>query len=738
MGLVLFYPETAFSRRIMEVYVTPEVALANVEAILNGASIPTIKFIEEGRQIVIEAVHFEQNLSNPYLEESKIFLTLRMSDEVTGQAQAYMVFFPSKNGQMLRYASSYKGTFTYSCLQILDLLKGKIELIGGDFNEELTHHISNYNRLEKYKAGVLLHQKKVEAMEKVLTYGYGYISTKMEEVASQREILTVLANEDRQIALYLERFDRYKAQIMNSLLEFQADKKTEDAFIVFKDLATNFIRNTIALQERLSDESMVLPDFLDLDFSSLYANPTFVAYIGLFESSEFTAYSVLTKFFGESVSSLENPRKICQAFNGGVSGINRSFWEFYNQEGDWLKAANLLWGQLKEELSGSDVASLVEKEAIVTKLFRQLGIFQEADSFKEIKTPIFIVSADDSDLLLQLRNSLTFGERITLVREFRGLTPERLSQMASNQLNTVYGLESDQNIYSPRNAPVIAQALDIDVWYLLQGMLREEALEVENIIPRIPLIEIALWGENRIIGERIILSRIAQGRTQEELAETLGVSPSELSAWERGRKNVPQDNIADLAFEININIELLQEVIIPDVAILEIEHIGPVSFIGARIKSRREELGLSSKDLADLVGWSSYTLMSLERGEFDIRINLPTFAEMLNMDAWELLTGSEKDMALETENLKILISPLEFKRWGKQVIIGERLRLARLVKGYSLIELGRIIVDSEFDIGSHASRLISGVYERGVVPLPQTLVEALSSILDLDPLQLQP
>ncbi|MCX5657948.1 MAG: helix-turn-helix domain-containing protein, partial [Candidatus Omnitrophica bacterium] len=340
----------------------------------------------------------------------------------------------------------------------------------------------------------------------------------------------------------------------------------------------------------------------------------------------------------------------------------------------------------------------------------------------------------DTDLLLELRETKTVGERINTIRQYRGLTQQILAGKLGVNRIFIAQLENDYQEITPSYFSRLAQELNIDAWLLLTGLPKEEALKEENLISNIPLIELALWGEERIIGERIKLARIALGLERQELAENLNIHHNYISAWERGRRAVPQDKIEILASVLEIPPQLLSEAKIPLETEEGIDGIKPVSFMGEIINDRREELYWPREKLAGLIGVDYSAIYSWETGFIDISTEkIPIVARALDVNVWVLLTGKSKDDALKRENLITLISPWELTKWGESRIIGERMKLARLTKGYSLNDLSKRM--EERGINRNSGSL--SMYERGIHPIPDEIISVLAHLLGLDPFQLQ-
>lgn len=60
-----------------------------------------------------------------------------------------------------------------------------------------------------------------------------------------------------------------------------------------------------------------------------------------------------------------------------------------------------------------------------------------------------------------------------------------------------------------------------------------------------------------MIGNRIKLARAARGKTQQWLAEEVGVKQSNVSAWERGEKDPATENLSRTAQALDVSFEWL-------------------------------------------------------------------------------------------------------------------------------------------------------------------------------------
>ncbi len=70
---------------------------------------------------------------------------------------------------------------------------------------------------------------------------------------------------------------------------------------------------------------------------------------------------------------------------------------------------------------------------------------------------------------------------------------------------------------------------------------------------------------------------------------------------------------------------------------------------GARLRHYRERAGMTQKELADKLGYTSHTsIYKIENGDNSIPLSkLPDFCIALDVEAWDLLGLSEKDKQIQ-------------------------------------------------------------------------------------------
>jgi transcriptional regulator with XRE-family HTH domain len=134
---------------------------------------------------------------------------------------------------------------------------------------------------------------------------------------------------------------------------------------------------------------------------------------------------------------------------------------------------------------------------------------------------------------------------------------------------------------------------------------------------------------------------------------------------------------------------------------------------------------MSQSELARLIGVPRNTVSEWETGYIGVFTPyIPKLAEALRMDVWILLTGKPKKEALRRENLISLLVPWELIKRGEKRIIGKRIELARLAKGYTQEKLAQ-------ELKTHNSTL--SYYEKGIFSPSEKIISRLAEILEISP-----
>lgn len=143
--------------------------------------------------------------------------------------------------------------------------------------------------------------------------------------------------------------------------------------------------------------------------------------------------------------------------------------------------------------------------------------------------------------------------------------------------------------------------------------------------------------------------RIELHLTMKQVADLVGVSEGTISRWESGDiANMRRDKIGALANALQIS---------PTV-IMEMEDASMIMTIGSRVKTRREELGLTQTQLAQLTGYSDKTIISkIEKGDSSIPVTkINRFARVLEVTEGYLM-GLEGFSIPASIGLKIMNNP---------------------------------------------------------------------------------
>lgn len=137
---------------------------------------------------------------------------------------------------------------------------------------------------------------------------------------------------------------------------------------------------------------------------------------------------------------------------------------------------------------------------------------------------------------------MTIGEKIRKVRTDKGLTQKQLADRMSVTQSHVWQYENGLVKPSDKQVKKFADALGVSVKELLSV---EENNKTENE-------SIAMT-----VGERIREIRQKAGLTQKQLADRMGVTPSQIGQYERGLVNPSNTQIKKFADALNIPFEIL-------------------------------------------------------------------------------------------------------------------------------------------------------------------------------------
>lgn len=180
---------------------------------------------------------------------------------------------------------------------------------------------------------------------------------------------------------------------------------------------------------------------------------------------------------------------------------------------------------------------------------------------------------------------------------------------------------------------------------------------------------------NRMIGVLLRDARQWAGRTKQECAELLGVSPATISAYEEGRKAISLPELEVLArflrvplrHFLNTDASLLSE----ELATLPAEFILlRQRIIGALLRQAREEAGKTQKELAEDIGCSPRRIASYEYGERPIPVaELEVLARALGRRLEDFLDEESSPVGRELAEEERCRAFLELPREVQEFVI---------------------------------------------------------------------
>lgn len=147
--------------------------------------------------------------------------------------------------------------------------------------------------------------------------------------------------------------------------------------------------------------------------------------------------------------------------------------------------------------------------------------------------------------------------------------------------------------------------------------------------------------------EKIVERRVSLNMSQKELAERLGVTPTRLNYWEKGKREPDVHYIKALARELGVSGDYLLETELEEGA------SDSVTGIGERIKQARLKAECTQQQLADMIGVAKSTVTGYEEGTREpdsLKIN--AIAKALNVSG-DYLLGTEYDWLPSAEAMKI-------------------------------------------------------------------------------------
>jgi transcriptional regulator with XRE-family HTH domain len=124
---------------------------------------------------------------------------------------------------------------------------------------------------------------------------------------------------------------------------------------------------------------------------------------------------------------------------------------------------------------------------------------------------------------------------------------------------------------------------------------------------------------DRIIGVLLKDARSQAGRTKQECADMLGVSPSTITAFERGQSQISLPELEVLSYFLGVPIFHFLD---PDPQLLPDEDLPPVEeilqlrhrMVGVLLRQARTEADMSQQDLADVLNCSDSSISDYEHG----------------------------------------------------------------------------------------------------------------------------
>lgn len=175
---------------------------------------------------------------------------------------------------------------------------------------------------------------------------------------------------------------------------------------------------------------------------------------------------------------------------------------------------------------------------------------------------------------------MEFKDKLKLHREKQDLTLTDVAHLTGMSLTSLSRYESGERIPSKRSMTKIAQALDIDVEYLIDG-IEHKIRDISDTADT--------------IGMRIANTRKLNGMSQSTLADRLGYDRTTISKIETEGNNITVNNIIKIAEVLDVTPNYL----------ITGEHEDPTDFIALELK-RLNKIKSKEKRLQE-------TLKSIDR-----------------------------------------------------------------------------------------------------------------------------
>ena len=200
--------------------------------------------------------------------------------------------------------------------------------------------------------------------------------------------------------------------------------------------------------------------------------------------------------------------------------------------------------------------------------------------------------------------------------------------------------------------------------------------------------------------ERLKFLRTQKGLSQRDVSDQLGINKSSLAMYECGKREPRLDTINLFANYYNVSVDYL---------IGSSEDSSPkiLKTTGERIRHRREELGISQKDLAETIGTLSQNLYKYEQNIIE---NIPS-------DKVEALADA------------LNVSPAYIMGWDLNTapansVIPERLHSLRESRGLTLDQVGEYI-------GVNRATILR--YENGNIEISRPVAIKLAELYGVSP-----
>lgn len=171
------------------------------------------------------------------------------------------------------------------------------------------------------------------------------------------------------------------------------------------------------------------------------------------------------------------------------------------------------------------------------------------------------------------------GERIRALREERGYTLQDLAKRAKLSLSYLSEIERGSKRPSLKTIEKLAGALNVPKTQLIEGEVTDTGLT---------------------LGEKIRIIRNEKNMSLQDLADKVGISLSYLSEIERGTVYPALNTLKRVAEGLGI----------PATALM-----GHEGTLGHKLKSLREEYGLTQAQLANLAGVTAGLIGQIEQGK---------------------------------------------------------------------------------------------------------------------------